>query len=303
MPYVSTVLERIIEIRELYSVHYFEYSSRYRFPGERHDFWELVYVDGGTIQVTADEEVFNLSRGQIIFHRPGEFHSLSANGVVSPNLVVVGFQCNSKAMKFFENRIVVAGAVERALLARIVDESRHAFSTPLNDPSTKAIQRKATSIPGGEQMIALALEELLIRLVRQGESLPLSSVVAWGEEGLPKELISYLEQRLDQPLTVDQICRDNMIGRSQLQKLFHQYTGGGVMDHFSRMKVRAAKRMIREGHLNFTQISENLGFQSVHYFSRRFKDITGMSPSEYRESVIMLIDSSNTFLDNRANNV
>lgn len=303
MSYISTILNKIIEIHELYSVHYFEYSSRYRFSGEKHDFWELVYVDSGTVQVTADDQIYNLTRGQIIFHEPGEFHTLSANGVVSPNLVVIGFKCNNNAMKFFKKRIVMAGAVERGLLARIVDESGHAFSTPLNDPATKKMVRNSAAIPGGEQMIALALEELLIRLIRQGASLPMTSVVAGKEQGIPLEILTYLEQRLDQPLTVEQICRDNMIGRSQLQKIFHQYTEGGVMDYFSKMKIKAARRMIREGHLNFTQISENLGFQSVHYFSRRFKDITGMSPSEYKDSVIMLIDSSNTLLDNRANNV
>ena len=63
------------------------------------------------------------------------------------------------------------------------------------------------------------------------------------------------------------------------------------MEYFSRMKIKAARHMIREGRLNFTQISETLGFQSVHYFSRRFRSICGMSPSEYADSVKMLSDS------------
>ena len=94
-----------------------------------------------------------------------------------------------------------------------------------------------------------------------------------------------------------------MIGRSQLQKLFHQQTGGGVMEYFGRMKIRAARQMIREGHLNFTQIAEKLGFQSVHYFSRRFKLLTGMSPSQYAKSVKMLSDAPLQLSDDRANNI
>ena len=43
--------------------------------------------------------------------------------------------------------------------------------------------------------------------------------------------------------------------------------------------------MAREGRLNFTQIAARLGFQSPHYFSRRFRQATGMSPSEYLESI------------------
>ena len=65
--------------------------------------------------------------------------------------------------------------------------------------------------------------------------------------------------------------------------------------------IRTAKRMIREGRLNFTQIAARLGYQSVHYFSRRFHLATGMSPSEYEKSVKMLSES--IVPDDSANNV
>ena len=123
MAYIPIVPQRIIEITQLFSVHYFEYTSSYRFSGESHDFWELLYVDNGAVQVVAGEETHSLSRGQMIFHQPGEFHALSANGAVAPNLVVVSFQCRSPAMDFFRRRILFAGAAERALLARAVEES------------------------------------------------------------------------------------------------------------------------------------------------------------------------------------
>ena len=46
---------RCVEVRQLCSVHYFEYPSGYTYPGERHDFWELLYVDKGTLSVTAGD--------------------------------------------------------------------------------------------------------------------------------------------------------------------------------------------------------------------------------------------------------
>ena len=76
-----------------------------------------------------------------------------------------------------------------------------------------------------------------------------------------------------------------------------------MIDYFNKLKIRAAKEMIREGRLNFTQIAARLGFQSVHYFSRRFKLLTGMSPSEYADSVKMLSEASQTLADDNANNM
>ena len=53
----------------------------------------------------------------------------------------------------------------------------------------------------------------------------------------------------------------------------------GIIEFFTEMKVEFAKQLIRENQLNFTQISDFLGYSSIHYFSRQFKKVTGMTPS------------------------
>ena len=304
MAYTPVHLSRPLRIDELYTVHYFEYTSSYAFAGEAHNFWEFLYVDKGSVCVTAGAERFDLSRGQLIFHPPGEFHALSANGVTAPNLVVVSFRCDSPVMDFFRGRILAAGSEERVLLGRIIHESRALFATPLNNPTTHTMSLRSDAPFGSAHLLAAAIEELLIRLIRQGDTLPLPTHTPprHTEERFAR-MVEYLEQRLDQSLTVQQICRDNLIGRAQLEQLFHDQTGGGVIDHFNTLKIDAARRMIREGRLNFTQIAATLGFRSVHYFSRRFKLLTGMSPSEYAGSVKMLSDAPLKLSDDRANNI
>ena len=59
----------------------------------------------------------------------------------------------------------------------------------------------------------------------------------------------------------------------------------GAMDFFSRLKIAYARQLIRENQMNFTQISEFLGYSSIHYFSRQFKKISGMTPTEYITSI------------------
>ena len=291
MEYRPLSPRRPLEVRELYTVHYFEYSGSYAFSGERHDFWELLYVDKGMVSVTAGERSQQLSQGQIIFHAPGEFHALSALGV-APDLVVVSFRCDSPEMALFRGLVSSLLQEERVLLARIVSESAAAFSTPLNRPDTDALDRRESAPFGGEQLLAAALEELLIRLIRRRAEPGLKAAHPPGDSPLLDQVTDYLSARLDRPLTLEQICQDNLVGRSQLQKLFHSHTGGGVIEYFGQLKIQAARRMIREGQLNFTQIAALLGFQSVHYFSRRFRQTTGMSPSEYEHSVKMLSELS-----------
>lgn len=292
MGYEATRLARVLTVEQIVSVHYFEYSSSYYFEGERHDFWEFLYVDKGELEVRAGEERRRLVQGQMIFHRPGEFHALSANGVVAPNLVVVGFVCQSAAMAFFEGKLLQADEAARALLARIVAEAEAAFSTPLNDPQTLRLHRREDAPFGAEQLVGAYLEQLLIGLVRRGEAgapaRPASLLRVHTQQEFIDHVRQYMEENISRRLTLADICRDNLVGRSYLQKVFREKTGGGAMEYFGAMKIEAAQRMIREGSYNFTEIAARLGYSSIHYFSRHFKKVTGMTPSEYASSVKML---------------
>ena len=94
-----------------------------------------------------------------------------------------------------------------------------------------------------------------------------------------------MKDHLRSQLTLNQICQANLVGKSQLQKLFQKEQHCGVIHYFSYLKIEEAKQMIRQEQANFTEISDALGYTSIHYFSRQFKTFTGMSPSEYALSI------------------
>lgn len=286
---------RVIEVEGFASVHYFEYSSHYAFEGESHDFWEFLYVDKGELDVTAGDKLTHLKKGQMIFHKPGEFHNLRANGTVAPNLVVASFTCHSEAMRFFEEKVVLVSDVERALMAQMIEEAESAFTTPLSDPDTRGLDRREAQPFGAEQMIALCIEHMLISFIRRtDEAAPrTTSLIRERSQGeFVARVSKYLEENIEKRLTLQDICRDNLVGRSYLQKLFREKTGGGAMEYFGELKIAHAKQMIRESSHNFTEISVLLGYNSIHYFSRHFKKVTGMTPSEYASSVKVLASRS-----------
>ncbi len=288
--YIPTPLRRLITIEALVSVHYFEYAKNYVFEGEKHDFWELLYVDKGEVEVMADDRGYRLTQGEIIFHKPGEFHNVFANGVVAPNLVVAAFVCRSPDMVYFEKKVLMAGADERELLARIIHEARDAFSSPLDDPRTLQLERASSSAFAAEQMVGQLLEQLLIRLVRRGaepvKNLKVSSSIKRrSDHDLVERIKGYMEERLETGLTFPEVCRYSAQSATNLKTLFKSVTGMGVMEYYRKMKIDAAKTMLREGRGNVTQIADQLGYASVHYFSRHFKQATGMTPSEYTQSI------------------
>lgn len=296
MDYKKIPLERVFQVEAVVSVHYFEYMSDFQFPGESHGFWEFLCVDKGEVTVTAQDMRYVLRRGQMIFNQPYEFHTVEANGVIAPNLVVISFCCDSPAMDFFKNGIVSITEAEKSLLASVITEARQAFSSRLDDPYLKELKRRPNQCFGSEQMIAVCLEHLLIQLYRRCNSLdeaipaPRSIGPKLDQEAYQR-VLEYMDANITRQLTIQKICHDNLLSRSQLQKLFQLHNGCGVIDYFSRLKIEAAKQFIRERSLNFTQIADTLGYASIHYFSRQFKKVTGMTPTEYASSIKVLAES------------
>lgn len=297
MSYQFTRLRPVLCVDRIVTVHYFEYSADYAFPGESHDFWEFVYVDRGTVSVTAESREYSLQKDEIIFHRPQEFHSLRSDGS-TPNLVVVAFACQSPAMEFFSGRVLRVDPDLRINLQHIVREARLAFSSDLNDPQLTRLQRRESPEFGCEQLIRLFLEQFLIELYRRSNSETHAttrhttrwqfapSTRAHEENPVFCLLVDYMERNIGTPLRLEEICRDNLISRSAAQKLFRELTGGGVMDYFNEMKINYAKLLIRERKMNFTQIAQALGYSSIHYLSRQFRQKTGMTLTEYSRSVL-----------------
>ena len=290
--FVPTVLHNEIEVESIITLHYFEHAKNYVFEGERHDFWELVYVDKGQLEVVAGNDGYELQQGQMIFHQPNEFHNLYANGTVAPNVVILTFVCRSAAMAFFKKRIAYATAYQRELLSRIVREGKNAFAGPFGDPYTVEMTRADHPPFGCEQLIRLSLEALLIDMIRHddaeaGDRAPKSSssIKQRSDSDLVARVIRHMEEHLCDGLSFSSICRFSAQSATNLKTIFKAVTGQCVMEYYRELKIEQAKILLREGNGNITQIADRLGYSSVHYFSRHFKQATGMTPREYTLSI------------------
>ncbi len=278
-------LNEEITIDRLYSVHYFEFSSTYAFPGESHDFWEMVYVDKGKITVVADDRQLQLESGSFFFHHPNQWHTLLACDGVAANIAIVSFSSGSPAMDGFGELSLSATPAEKQLIANIIAESTLAFSSPLDDPYNNHLSPRTNAVPGSQQLIRLYLSELLIFLLRRISGLQSKPAPVLPEAGLFGDIVAYMQRSISQKLTLTELARTFGISVSSLKALFQKQTGTGVIAYFIRMKIDRAKELLRGRSYNVTQVAAFLGYESIYSFSAQFKKVTGMSPTEYLLSV------------------
>ena len=141
---------------------------------------------------------------------------------------------------------------------------------------------------GSQQLIRIHLEEFLIMLLRaeSAESTKIFPTKQSMENHLISKTKEILQKNIYQKITVEEICTKLNYSRTYLSKIFKSSMGETILQHSLNLKIKEAKRLIREDSLNFTQISDALAFDNPHYFSRVFKRMTGFTPSQYKNSVL-----------------
>ena len=285
--YVKTKLQTLVNISKIVTIHYYEFDKNFVFDGEKHDFWEMVYVDKGKVEIMRDDEKILLQQGEIVFHKPNEFHSIRAYES-APNFFVLCFECNSSAMQYFEKRQQPLDKTLQPFLSSIIKESEKAYVIPKNDPHLTRLTKRDDAPLGSEQLIKTYLEQLLILLVRD--------VTQKGKEGVfpSKELMQnhlvhavkkFLTENVNTIVRVSDVCAKLGYSKSYLSGLFKAQCGESIASYALRVKIDKAKDLIREKNLNFTEISDLLSFDNPQYFSRVFRRLTGMTPTEFKRTL------------------
>ena len=283
--YIKHKLMNLISINKIVSIHYYELDRSFCFQGESHNFWELVYVDSGEIIINANDCEYQLKQGEVIFHKPNEFHTLKADSKTASNVFVISFVCSSEAMSFFRDKIMVVPKKLKVHITSILEEYYFTF----NPMDSKALKLEVRDDPliGGQQMIKTHLEQFLIRLIRSEENnreVHFFSSKENMDHHLIAQILNIIEENTYTKITVEQICNKLDYSHTYLSKIFKSTTGYTILEYIQKNKIQEAKKLIREERYNFAQISELLSFENPYYFSRVFKRVANMTPTEYKNS-------------------
>ena len=95
--------------------------------------------------------------------------------------------------------------------------------------------------------------------------------------------VEYINRHITEEIRIDQICAECYLSKYHFCRLFKEKIGLTVMQYILKTRVAMAKELLSESDLSITEISESCGFSSISYFSRAFKNETGVSPLQYKK--------------------
>lgn len=103
------------------------------------------------------------------------------------------------------------------------------------------------------------------------------------DKDLLDRIVCFIEEHLDYPqLSVDTLVEEAGISRSALFKKIKTLIGISPMELIKNIRLKKAAEFIKEGSDNFTQIAYKTGFKDSQHFSKCFKTVYGVTPTEYR---------------------
>ena len=285
------VFDLVFEVSSFPRFQYLELFASFGQHSPSRPYWSLLYVDKGAVVLQVDGVERTMENGLAILCAPEQRMELSVPPDGAANLYLIGFTLEKGDLTPYARGFFTVTGELRAQIKLLLKEAKFAYYNDLRDPDYKVLQPSADRPFGTEQMMKLLLEQFLIHMVRgmlttEERSYPEIVrenllMVSMGANPCFDTLLNYLEQNMDRHLTIEDVCRDNFISRSRVQRVFQECVGEGIISFHSRLKIEYSKLMIRKSTLNFTQIAEALGFSSVHHFSKKFKQLVKMSPSDY----------------------
>ena len=96
------------------------------------------------------------------------------------------------------------------------------------------------------------------------------------------KIAEYLNEHLDEPITVETVTKKFAINRNKLNDIFMKQASMTCHDYLLNLRLDLAKVMLTNTELPINEISSRIGYPDANYFAKLFKNVTGRTPSQYR---------------------
>lgn len=260
-------------IEHIYTFLYSVKNSNYIFKGEKHAFWELMYVDSGMICCTVDQQKYILKQGDVIFYHPNEFHSLRALGKNPISFLNIAFNFTSSTEVLSGHMYAINSDIQRSF-QKMIEETEN-----VNEYSV--------------DLVSTYLKLIILQLQRlkdlKGSVPHISSNSATSERQRWVEQVCLLvDQNIcNAELSVAFIAQQMHVSTSYLYRLFTEEKKQSLQSFIAKRKLEMAKKLIGAGNYTITEISEMLNFCSPTYFATKFKETYGYTPREYSKTIFL----------------
>lgn len=288
--YEKYKLSRIVTVQEIVSADLLRVPRNQLLRHTHAEAWELCCCVKGQMEVERDGTFTLLQEGEVLLISPGVEHAPNTRHKDDIALVM-SFTCtNTEHLRPLQEVISNMADESIPIANKIVAELEASFLHNRGGNKLHLLHFVPNVDPplGAEQLICCYLEQLLIMLLRQ-VTMEKGSVIRTNyfkkamQGYLIEQVDDYIANNVRRRLTVEEIAEYFHYSRTRLSTVYKQIKGIGINEAITKEQLRQAKILLANTDKPITQISEELGFSSPQYFSRKFTQKVGIAPSRYAQ--------------------
>lgn len=254
-----------------------EYPAKHVIKPHRHnDYYHMIFVLNGSGNIVLGDTAYKTKINRLYIVKPGVKHGIYASLAKSINTVEFKFSFSNDYTKnmlellpeYYENTSIAI----RNVFISIVDE----------------IKKQGNYF---EEVLALHLAQIVYYLSRDagGEAMSLENIDerdACGS-GLEKyealkDVTRHIKENYWKDISLNDLAAMVHLTSVYFCSIFKDSYGISPMNYLQNVRVENAKKLLAGSDKNITDIAFEVGFQSVQYFSRYFKNHEGITPNDFR---------------------
>lgn len=243
---------------------------RTTYPDGRNDY-QLIYIAAGKGNFNFKSGKRVVEKGNMVLYRPGEQQIYKYNAADKVEVYWVHF----------------TGSQVEELLSRFgLPKDKNVFSTGISSDYqwlyNQMIRELQLRRDKYDELLQLLLRHLLLiidRHMNESES---------GIENILNETedaVRYFNKNFNRPIMIEQYAKEHYISTNRFIQNFKNVSGVTPQQYIIHLRISVAKELLTSTDKSIKEIASEVGYNNALYFSRLFRKVVGLSPSDYRANV------------------
>ncbi len=248
---------------------YYQQASKHAMLRRTHDDYLLIYCLEGRGELTLDQSNFTIQAGDMILLPRGVAHAYRASDNTPWTIYWVHFSGNQS--ESFIDYLAVKQTnyiVNVGIQSRLVTEFESLLESRQSSYNLAAFIHAANLLR--QILTHVALLQPLAKQQRAAHHFNL------------EHIHSLMQARVHEQLDLDTLAEAASLSKFHFVKKYKELTGTTPINHFIHLKIERACHLLDVTTKSVNEISFAVGYEDAYYFSRIFKKVMGISPSQYR---------------------
>lgn len=226
----------------------------------RHPFFEVFYITQGTFEVQLKDRRISVKEDDLFLIAPNVNHQFVSES--GGELMYAGVSLAMDAEAVYANMISCDNQELKVMMNRACQVAKKKGAEALRESAS-------------EMMPVLSGVILGLKPKYNEEK----------RDALSEKIKQYLESHFSENISIREIASALYMNSHYLGEYFKKKNGISIKKYLLQLRMQRAFAMLKEGNLSVTQIAEEVGFETVQYFSAKFKEYYGISPARYFEEI------------------